>query len=60
MPRNILGKPVDEDKWERAKARAAEQGHAGEYDYIMSIYKRMAHLGKSDRFLFVRTKLNQT
>lgn len=47
MPKTILGKPKDEEKWERAKEKAAEEGHAEEYDYIMAIYKKMAHLNKS-------------
>lgn len=42
----ILGKPIDEDKWVKAKARAAEEGHAGDYAYIMEIYKRMSHVGE--------------
>jgi hypothetical protein len=32
---------MDEDKWIKAKQRAAEEGHAGEYDYIVGIYKKM-------------------
>jgi len=51
MPSKILGKPVDEAKWAKAKARAAEEGQAGNYAYIMTIYKRMAHLDKSIRGL---------
>lgn len=48
MPRgsHILGHAVDEAKWERAKERASEEGHAGEYDYIMGIYKRMTRSGE--------------
>lgn len=48
MPRGsrILGKPIDEDKWERAKARAAEEGHTEDYAYIMDIYKKMTHSGE--------------
>lgn len=46
MPKRILGKPVDEAKWEKAKQLAEEQGHGGEYDYIMGIYKRMMKLDK--------------
>ncbi len=30
-----------EDKWEKAKSIAKEQGHKDEYDYIMGIFKRM-------------------
>jgi len=48
MPRGakILGKPIDEGKWERAKERAAEEGHDGDYAYVMEIYKRMTHSGE--------------
>jgi len=48
MPRGskILGKPIDEDKWARAKEQAAKQGHEGDYDYIMSIYKHLTHSGE--------------
>ena len=48
MPRGskILGKPIDEEKWSRAKARAEEEGHGGDYAYIMDIYKKMSHLGE--------------
>jgi len=48
MPRGskILGKPIDEEKWERAKARAAESGHAEDYAVIMDIYKKMTHSGE--------------
>jgi len=31
----------DEHKWQKAKEIAAERGNAGEYDYIMGIYKNM-------------------
>lgn len=47
MPEKILGKPVNESKWADAKAKAAEEGHDGDYAYVMAIYKRMAHLEKS-------------
>jgi len=48
MPRGsqILGQPINEEKWADAKARAAEEGHAGDYAYIMDIYKKMSHLGE--------------
>jgi hypothetical protein len=42
----ILGQPVNEEKWTKAKARAEEEGHAGDWDYVMTIYKRMMHLGE--------------
>lgn len=44
MPEQINGKPVDEEKWQKAKKLAAEQGHAEEYDYTMGIYKQMANI----------------
>ncbi len=57
MPKTILGKPVDESKWNEAKKQAAEQGHAGEYDYVMSIYKKMSHLkSKPDMKLVILSK----
>lgn len=48
MPKGskILGRPINEEKWAEAKERASKEGHAGEYDYIMEIYKRMGHLGE--------------
>lgn len=48
MPRGtkILGKPIDEDKWARAKARASEEGQGENYSYIMDIYKKMTHSGE--------------
>lgn len=73
MPKKIHGQPVDEEKWGRAKKRAAEEGHEGEYDYIMGIYKQMAGIEKSqgidleteteydvDRRLVVRVKKSST
>lgn len=47
MPKVILGKPVDEEKWDRAKHLAAEEGHKEDWDYIVTIYKKLAHLDKS-------------
>ena len=43
MPKGskILGQPINEEKWERAKALAAEAGHSEDYAYIMGIYKQM-------------------
>ena len=51
MPKGskILGKPIDEDKWSRAKKRAAEEGQEGNYAYIMDIYKKMSHSGEFAR-----------
>lgn len=43
---NVHGTPFDEEKWNKAKARAKEEGHDGEYDYIMGIYKRMSRSGE--------------
>ena len=48
MPKIIYGKPVDEEKWAEAKRLAAEEGHDEDYDYIVTIYKRLAHLGKAE------------
>jgi hypothetical protein len=31
----------DEEKWEKAKELAKEQGHTEDYAYIMGIYKKM-------------------
>jgi len=41
MPTNVVKTPADEEKWQKAKARAKEQGKAENYAYIMSIYKSM-------------------
>ena len=40
MPASAV-KPGQEKYWERAKKRAEEEGHAGDYAYIMGIFKRM-------------------
>lgn len=42
----ILEKPINEEKWAKAKARAAEEGQTGNYAYTMDIYKKMTHLGE--------------
>jgi hypothetical protein len=34
-------KPEHETYWDRAKQRAEEEGHAGDYAYIVGIFKRM-------------------
>jgi len=47
MPRRMLGKKLDEAKWEQAKKQAEAEGKSGNYAYITSIYKKMAHLGKA-------------
>jgi len=51
MPRGsqILGQPINEEKWSKAKARAAEEGQEGNYAYIMDIYKKMTHSGEFAR-----------
>ena len=46
MPTNVVKTPEDEEKWQKAKARAAEQGKADNYAYIMGVYKSM----NPDRF----------
>jgi hypothetical protein len=40
------GKPVAEIEalWNRAKARAKDEGHGQDYAYITSIFKKMAHV----------------
>lgn len=47
----ILGEPINEEKWSRAKELAEKEGHGGEYDYIMGIYKRMMRLGEYKKSL---------
>ena len=46
MPTNVVKTPEDERLWQKAKARAKEQGKAENYAYIMGIYKSM----NSDKF----------
>ena len=48
MPRGsqILGQAIDEEKWARAKKRAEEEGFAGNWGYVMDIYKKMTHSGE--------------
>jgi hypothetical protein len=41
MPHGAVKTGHDEKLWAKAKKLAAHAGHAGEYDYIMGIYKRM-------------------
>lgn len=36
-----------EKKWDDAKAQAAKQGHGKDYDYITSIFQKMAHVKSS-------------
>lgn len=46
MPANIV-KPGLERYWERAKKRAEDEGHAGDWPYVVGIYKKMT-LNKSE------------
>lgn len=41
MPTNVVKTKEDERLWQKAKARAKEQGKAENYAYIMGIYKNM-------------------
>ena len=60
MPANVVHSSRDEEKWEKAKSIAAKQGKAGNYAYIMGIYKRMkpSHKFKSDKKQRVLEKLS--
>jgi len=40
MPSNIV-KPGQEAAWERAKKKAADQGHAKDWPYVVAIFKKM-------------------
>lgn len=42
MPANVVKTAEDERLWNKAKAQAEKQGRAGDYAYIMGIFKRMA------------------
>jgi len=44
MPKVIAGQPVNEEKWKEAKLKASKEGHAEDYTYITSIYKKMVGL----------------
>jgi hypothetical protein len=46
MPANIVKTPAEEKKWEKAKELAKEQGEAGNWPYIVGIFKKMS----PDRF----------
>ena len=41
MPTNVVKTKADEEKWQKAKDLAAEQGKKDNYAYIMGIYKKM-------------------
>lgn len=50
MPRNwkqVGGKPFDEDAWKKAQELAKKEGRAGDYPYIVGIYKRIKGISKS-------------
>jgi hypothetical protein len=47
MPVNVVKSKEDEKKWEKAKAKASEQGHAEDWAYVMSIYQNMK--GEKDK-----------
>lgn len=55
MPKTIHGKPVNEAKWKKAKTQAAKEGHAGEYDYVMGIYKKMVGMKAEQKSYVFRT-----
>ncbi len=42
MPSNVVKTKQDEEYWKRAKVLAAKEGRAGDYAYIMGIYKKMS------------------
>jgi hypothetical protein len=41
MPSGVVKTQEDEHKWEKAKQIAKDQGHGGNYAYIMGVYKKM-------------------
>lgn len=41
MPASMVKTKRDEKRWADAKARAAEEGHAGNWAYVVSIYQQM-------------------
>lgn len=59
--KTVYGEPFDEEKWKKAKARAAEEGHEDDWPYIVGIYKRMARTGEyKPKFSKQREKKGQT
>lgn len=46
MPTSLVKTPRDERLWQKAKDIADEAGHAGNYAYVMGVYKKM----NPDRF----------
>ena len=41
MPTNVVKTKRDEHLWKKARARAAAEGHAKDWPYIMGIYQKM-------------------
>lgn len=41
MPPNMVDTAADEKAWKRAKARAAKQGHAEDWPYVVGIFQKM-------------------
>jgi hypothetical protein len=41
LPASVVKTKRDERLWREAKKQAAENGHGGEWDYIMGIYQHM-------------------
>ena len=41
MPVSVVTNDTEEHKWERAKQIAKDEGHEGDWKYVMGIYKRM-------------------
>jgi predicted ABC-type ATPase len=63
MPTNVVKTHEDEEHWEKAKQKAAEEGHAEDWAYVMSIYQKMRggkHMSKSDSLTlsYIASKLD--
>ena len=59
--KTVYGEPFDEEKWKKAKERAAEEGHAEDWPYVVGIYKRMARTGEyKPKFSRERERKDQT
>ncbi|MCL8207211.1 MAG: hypothetical protein K6V97_03935 [Actinomycetia bacterium] len=41
MPASVVRTPREERLWEQAKQRAARQGHAGDWAYVMGVFERL-------------------
>jgi hypothetical protein len=48
MPANLVHGADDERHWKAAKKRAEEQGHAGDWAYVVGIFKQMSKSGRAD------------